>query len=223
MEGQALSTYAQLQTDIASWIVGEDITAQIQTFIRLAEDRHKLGIVGPDGKRNPEQGAIRLRTMERRATLPGNGTPFLPTPPNMLEHRRLQYVGSTERDRELTYNGSENFAFNAHWKPNRYTITRNEFEFNGNVPTSSTIECLYYEPLTPLSDNNQTNDLLDLSYGAYLFGSLCEADIYTHDDRRVEVWEQKYAACVAGIMHTERRQRRSQGQLRLMMKGRSTP
>ena len=35
----ALSTYSELQTEIASWLDRSDLTAQIPTFIKLAEAR----------------------------------------------------------------------------------------------------------------------------------------------------------------------------------------
>ena len=216
-------TYDQLKADIVNWMIGEDVANVVPTFIALAEERHKWGIVGPDGRRYSDKGAVRVRDMGRRARRFGDGSPYISIPTDMLEHRRLQYVALTERDRQLDFVGSENMGFSAHWKPTKYTINRREFEFNGNLPTGSEIEILYYAPFTPLSDINPTNWLLQNCYGAYLYGALCEADTYTQDDERILLWENKYAQIVAGLMASEHRARRSQGQLRVKMSGRSTP
>jgi hypothetical protein len=47
----------------------------------------------------------------------------------------------------------------------------------------------YWETLTPLSDSNTTNWVLDDHSNLYLLGALMEASPYLKDDQRVPVWE----------------------------------
>ncbi len=218
-----MSSYTDLQTDVASWLVAEDVSAQIPTFIRLAEDRHKWGAVVEGPHRRQQQGAIRVRDMERRARANGVDSRYLALPADHLEHRWMQYVGSTQRDRELVYAPSERLATSLKTRPTRYTITRNEIQFNGVATTTMEFEIVYYAPFTPLSAENATNWLLDNAYGAYLFGALCEAVPYLEDDGRMALWEGKYSQIVTALMGSEQRARRSQGMLSVQMGGRSTP
>lgn len=218
-----MTTYAQLQTDIEGWLIANDLTATIPTWIVLGEERIKWGVVGDAGRRSQEKGAVRVRNMERRARAVGNGTPYLPFPPNMLEHRRMQFTGSTQRDRDLDYVGAENMSYSANQRPTRYTIEREEFEFNGSLPDTLEVEILYYEPYAALANPTDTNWLLTNAYGVYLFAALCEGNIHTQDDERQSLLETEYAGRVRALMDSEHRARRTQGPRSVRLRGRSTP
>lgn len=214
--------YATLQTDIAKWLIGDDLTAEIPTFIELAEDRHTWGVVGVDGVNRTGEGAIRVRAMEKRARAVGENSPYLPFPAQFgfLEHRSLQYVGNTRREIELQYAGKESLEFVTDNRPTRYTIQREEFAFNGNLASGLEVELIYYAPFPRLTATTTSNWLLENVYGAYLFGALCEANFYTHDDERQILWEGKYAQIVNGLMASESRARRSQGKRAVKLRNR---
>lgn len=218
-----MTTYTQLQTDVQSWAIADDQAARVPTFITLAEERHRWGITGSDGERNQHDGAIRVRANERRARIQGNGTPYLPLPDPYLEHRLLQFVGATQRDRELFYTEPNNMSFNATWRPTRYTIERDELHFNGNVPDNLQVEMWYYVPFSPLSDENPSNWLSLNAYGCYLWAAIAEMHHYNQDHDENLKAETKYRQSLRPLMRSEMRARRSQGQLRVVMAGRSTP
>jgi len=67
-----ITTYAELQTSIATWLVREDLTAIIPDFITLAEAKFKRD--------------IRVREMEKRATADAT-TEYTGLPSDFLEIR----------------------------------------------------------------------------------------------------------------------------------------
>lgn len=218
-----MTTYTQLQTDVASWIIGDDVTAQIPTFILLAEERHKWGGVDEDGARTQHRGAIRVRDMERRARTNGSDSQYIALPDPFLEHRSLKFTGTTQRDQELDYVGHEHLEFMQHARPTRYTIVRKEFAFNGIVPTTLELEIFYYVGFTPLSATNATNWLSLNAYGCYLWATIAEGQAYLQDLEAAVFAERKYSQAVKALMRSELRARHSQGMNRVVISGRSTP
>src|SRR3569833_4709674 len=79
----SLATYADLQTQVATWLHRDDLTAYIPDFITLFE--------AAAARR------LRVRPMETTATLtPSSGSVALPT--DYLAWRRLTWTGSTRVD-----------------------------------------------------------------------------------------------------------------------------
>ncbi len=207
-----MASYAELKQDIADWLVAADISAKIPAFVRLAEDRHKWGVIAPNGKRSDYGGAIRVREMERRARSVGNNTDLLATPPDMLEFKTLSPVVDGVVGAPLTFLGLQEFA-NQVRQPSGstlrfYTVQRREFRLDGALAETSELELIYYAPFPALNEDTDTNWLLDNCYHAYLYGTLCEAEPYIQDDRQL-LWEEQYAKAVRGLNRTERAAQRS--------------
>lgn len=208
-----MASYGQLKTDIAAWLVGDDISATIPSIVLLAEQRHRFGLVQETAADGRYYGAIRVRDMERRARLEGNGTEYLPMPMNILEHRSLAFVYDGIAGPALDYIEPAGFPLSARRDntaiPTAYTITRNEFRFNIALTDDHIAECVYFTPYAPLVDDADTNWLLDNAYSLYLFGALCEAAPYIEDDHRIALWEGKYAQAAKAVNRTEQRARQA--------------
>jgi hypothetical protein len=58
---------------------------------------------------------------------------------------------------------------------------------------------IYKEPIAPLSDDNQTNWLLQKHPDTYLYGTLTHSAPYLHHDERIAVWSAKFSNLVHQI------------------------
>jgi hypothetical protein len=174
----AITTYAELKTNIADFLNRSDLTSVIPTFISLAE-------VDLDRK-------IRHWRMEKRSTTTLD-TQYSQFPQDFLEPIRLSLTtGNTSRlellsqaqmmeQRELNRNNTGT--------PRFYAITDGSIEVFP-TPDSDTIilEMVYYARTESLSDSNTTNWLLTYYPDALLYGALVHSAPYLADDPRTQVW-----------------------------------
>lgn len=209
-----MASRASLIADIVTWIRGDDIEAQIPSFIALAEDRHKWGAADRAGKKGTHHESIRVREMEKRVTLTGVNSFYLPLPADYLEHRRLTLLRGSLNDLPLKFIGADMIASTVrdnranNW-PTGYTIVGTDIEFNDTLSDQSSVSLAYYAPFSPLVADTDTNWLLDNAYGAYLWGALAEAEPFLQDDGRTVLWEQKYAMVLSGLTNSDIRSRTS--------------
>jgi len=66
-------------------------------------------------------------------------------------------------------------------RPNFFTIVGNEIQLDRVPDSEYTLEIQYYRKATPLSDSNQTNDILTNHPSIYLFGALVALFSYSLD------------------------------------------
>ena len=208
-----MTTYTQLVADVEKWAIADDQSASVPTLIALAEDRHRWGAVGPDGRRNKSRGAIRVRANERRATISGNDTRFLPLPDPYDEHRVLRLANATKRDRNFTYVEPESLLIQAEREATAYTITRTEIEFDNVIPATSSIEMVYFEPFARVTSSNPTNWLLTNVYAAYLWAAIAEMQYLLQDVDQISIAETKYDQIVSALMESEARSTVKQGRV----------
>lgn len=168
----ALTTYAELQATIASWLARDDLTAYIPDFITLFEAAAAR--------------KLKVRPQETTATLtPVSGVVTLPT--DYLGHRRVTWTGNPRV--ELAYLPPP--AFQASWPtqpsgtPSAYTIEGSNLRL---MPLNDTdIEFDYYQRTAALSAG--LNWLFTNHPDAYLFGSLCEANAFNKDVDPAGLWK----------------------------------
>jgi len=179
----ALTTYAELQTAIADWLNRTDLTAAIPDFITLCESEMKrrvrrdtrsttiyitgAALSGPTVMAEPI--ALRLSTANGYAD-----TPLRLCTPEMLMERRARAGGQAGR-------------------PTDYAFYDQQLQF-APVPDQSYDGILVYvQQLTPLADSPSfTNEILEHSPDAYLYGSLLQATPYVEHDERIAVWQMKF-------------------------------
>lgn len=173
------NTYANLQTVVLDTTNRQDLTAQLPTFIRMAE--HDL------------QRQLRVPDMIQRstATLVEQWSPL---PGTFLEMHSLTWVSplpggameylSPEEFRERTY---ENYTGTTRY----FTIVGTEL---GLLPApgtdGATLEMVYYEQIPNLSDDQTTNWLLNKHPDLYLYATCLQTAPYLIDDDRVGLWGQ---------------------------------
>jgi hypothetical protein len=188
----AISTYAELKAEIADHLDRDDLTSKIDTFIDLAEARHKRD--------------IRIREMIVRQSITIDGR-YEAIPSGVLEIIQLRLL--TSPITSLKYVSPEQMS---EWrreesgKPELFTMHA-ELEFNKDPDAAYSGEIFFHKALTPLSDSNTSNALLVRAPDAYLYGSLLATAPYLLDDARIEVWAALYKSAVDGLQQARRQER----------------
>jgi hypothetical protein len=194
----AISTYAELKTAVASWLNRTDLTTQIPDFIRLCE-------VSVD-----KNADARNRRMETSTTLTVTGN-TADLPDDYLEARAVIWLSSpraplefrTLAEFEQTYTSDA-----ASGTPSNYTITGSTMKF-GPYPASPAegVTLYYYQSLTALSSDGDTNWLLTNYPDIYLYGSLVASAPYLLDDDRIQLWIGLYDRALAELKGADARAR----------------
>lgn len=188
----ALDTYSGLKDTIADYLDRDDLTDQIDDFIDLAEGRHKR--------------EIRFRGMITRATATLDAR-YIALPESYLEAVTLRIL----TDPVTVLQQVDLYEMNRRrlettGKPSLFTVNE-EFEFDRAPDESYTLETVYYKALTPLSDSDTSNALLQEAPGAYLYASLSAAAPFLVDDERVALWETMYTTVRDALMASDKRGR----------------
>ena len=188
----SLLNYSDLKTTVANYLGRSDLTAQIPTFITLAETRLAR--------------QLRLRQMLKvvsSSTTGGDNTVGLPS--DFLTVRDF-YVDTSPRQ-PLSYLSPSAFTRDARphesGKPIFYTQRGLEFELAPNPDTTYTLIMLYYAKPPVLSNANQSNVFMANCPDALLYGALIEAEPYLMNDARLEVWTQLYSSAVSSLSESD--------------------
>ena len=204
----AISTYSELQTDVANWLDRDDLTARIPEFIALAEARFNR--------------VLRLRSMETKqtaSTAGGQRNYALPT--NYIQMRNFQL--NTSPLTVLSYVTPEIYdrlwGGSAGGTPQFYTILANEISL-GPIPGSViTMEMLFYKRFDYLSVAAPTNWLLTNAPDVYLYGSMLEAEPFIMNDERVPLWAAALDRAISSMQEQDNKDRHSGSALRVMNTG----
>lgn len=168
----AITTYAELQTAIATWLARDDLVTYIPDFITLFEAAACR--------------RLRVREMETLVTLtPASGSVNLPS--DYLSTKRLTWTGSVRV--ELVYMHPSalqaTFPDTPSGTPLNYTIEAGAIKIR---PTDTTaLELVYLAKNTAAAT---TLSWLFTRYpDAYLFGSLVEAYMFNKDPQNASIWQ----------------------------------
>jgi hypothetical protein len=194
----AISTYAELQTSIASWLDRSDLTDIIPDFIALTESRHRRD--------------FKIRRMETRVTANTiAGTEYYTLPENYVAMRNIKLNSDPKTSLEyLTPEIMDRLqAGSSTGMPKAYSIKGNDIQIRPLPDGVYEIEMLYYKYFTPLSDSNTTNDMLTYHPDLYLYGALVEAEPYLQNDKRLQTWASLYDRAKKDLIDTNERDRHS--------------
>ncbi len=188
----SLSNYSDLKTTVANYLGRSDLTAQIPTFISLAEIRLAR--------------QLRLRQMLKTVsstTSSGDGTVGLPS--DFLSVRDF-YVDVSPRQ-PLSYLSPSAFTRDARphesGKPIFYTQRGLEFELAPQPDTTYVVVMLYYAKPTALSDTNTSNVFMANCPDALLYAALLEAEPYIMNDARLATWTQLYSSAITSLAESD--------------------
>jgi len=202
----ALDTYDNLKSEIASFLNRDDLTANIDTFIDLAETRHARD--------------LRIREMEAVSTSITTvaGTQSYDLPTGYLELRyamlqtspytMLQYMSPADFFR--VYNEGEGNGLSVY-----YTIVGKQIYLGHTPDDANVLELGFFQRATALSSSNTTNDILTNFPDLYLYGSLAETSPFLMQDERLAVWSSLYKEGVRTANESAQRGRVSAAPLQM--------
>ena len=181
----AITTFAELKTQIGDFLNRDDLTSVIPTFIDLAESQ-----INRD---------VRHWRMENRVTTSVT-TQYFVRPSDWVQTLRLRLTGGGTDCLELisgsAMDDKRSASNDVSGTPAYYRHVEDQFEVFPTPSSSTDIELVYLQSLPALSDANTTNWLLTYAPDIYLYGSLLHSAPYLQDDTRLTVWAQLYSASV---------------------------
>jgi len=172
----AITTYSELQAAIADWLLRDDLTAVIPSFVDLAEAKFNR--------------RIRDYRMVKRATADVSEGYFA-VPGSWLQNIRMQLNTTPITTLEFVTAdqiAEEQVVFSGAGRPKFFSMVAGEFQVIPSPDTTYEAELTYYSKIPALSDSNTSNWLLSAAPDIYLYGALMEAAPYLDDDARVQTW-----------------------------------
>jgi hypothetical protein len=202
----SITTYTELKSAVADWLIRDDLTSVIPTFISLAEAAI--------------QREVRDYRMIKRATAEIDSG-YTAVPSDWLQNIRfqlntspvvtLEYVTPDQAAEELSLRSSNG-------KPLFFTMIGSEFQV---VPTPDGTydgELTYYAKIDALSNSVAQNWLLTAAPDVYLYGTLLQAAPYLKDDERISVWGGLYRQAVESLSVQSDRARIGSSSIRMRAK-----
>tara|TARA_B100001093_G_scaffold67721_1_gene57771 strand:- start:867 stop:1493 length:627 start_codon:yes stop_codon:yes gene_type:complete len=184
----AITTYSDLQTAIADFLARTDLTNDIKNFISLAEARMSR--------------ELSTRSQEKRVTASTVANDeFISLPTDLREIRVIKLNSSPQRVLEY-YTPQQfykQFPNAAGGKPAAYTIIGTEVALRPVPSAAETVEMIYGEGITALSDSAATNTILTRHPDAYLYGSLTHAYTFLMDEGRAQTYDQYFGRSIEEI------------------------
>jgi hypothetical protein len=199
-----ITNYTNLKAAIADWLLRDDLTAVIPSFIALAETQM--------------QREIRHHKMMQRAEAEID-TRYFALPSDWIETARFHVAGDRPTRLELT--GMDDMLQlrelngNASGRPTHYAHIGEQLEVFPTPGATYDVELLYFQKIPALTDAAPTNWLLTDYPDAYLYGALMQAAPYLDDDQKMQVWASLYAAAVNSINAESKKARYSGAGMRI--------
>jgi len=179
----ALTTYTELQAEIASWLNKSNLTSNIPTFITLAETDMNRRL------------RIRLLEQDTTGTL-SSGTLDLSS--ELTRFAKIKQVTLSDSGNRWVQNYISPAQFNqVHFNdetgvPYDYTLVGNEMKFGPAPGSSYEYNIWYYSKIETLSGTVATNSILTNYPDLYLYGSLVAAEPFLKNDKRLSTWKLLY-------------------------------
>lgn len=177
----SIGNYSELQASIAGWLKRTNLTDRIPDFIALAEAQLNRQL------RARQMTTVYTRTTDQHIiTLPDD---YLDAEKLELNGETLDYTARWAADSPMRR--GDNRAF--------YTMVGKSVWIMRRVEPNSVFRLYYYQRLTPLSDLEPQNWLIEDAPDAYLYGSLLQAEPYLKNDQRVQIWQGLYTSIIEAM------------------------
>ena len=174
-------TYAELKSNIATYLNRSDLTDVIDSFIDSTEAEFNR--------------RLRVKGMIKRATATLDSQ-YISVPTDWLEAINIQIDSGDfsplfQQSIESldVYRKSND---NVTGQPIYFALVDDSIEFAPTPDGSYTVQLTYYGKIDALSDSNTSNFLSTGYPDAYLYGSLKHASIYLMEDERVPLFTAQF-------------------------------
>lgn len=164
-------TYATLKSDVAVWARRSDLTSAIPSFVALAESEiYKTHAI-----------PLRVREMEEEASLTVTGlTADLPA-----DYLEARYIKLDDADKTTLL-----YMPPAQWnqyKEGFFTVVGTEVRLPNGVTSNLTLG--YIAKPAALTNNTDTNAVLETYYGIYLSATMKYASVYVKDVASAQIYQ----------------------------------
>lgn len=174
----AIQNYTDLKGTFADWLDFDDLNNIDDTLVALAESRISR--------------EVRVRDMIKRSVTSTNaGSRYVQLPNGFLEMKRLVLYTNPIRNLKQVTTDQIYGKFARQGVPSCFAL-HEELELNTAPDSEYELEMIYYAKITPLSDANPTNTILQNHPDLYLYAGLASSESYIGNDERMVVWEQLY-------------------------------
>lgn len=185
----SITNYTELKAAVADFLLRDDLTAVIPTFISMSEAQM--------------QRDIRSNKMMARSQA-DVATRYLQLPSDWVETIRLHIADGAGHRLELAslddiLQERESNNGGGSGKPSMYAHVGTSIEVYPEPAQSYNLELMYYQKIPALSVVAPTNWLLTDAPDVYLYGALMQSAPYLSDDARIQVWGSLYASATAAI------------------------
>lgn len=187
----ALANYGQLKTSIGAELAREsdtDFTAKVPDFVRLLEVNIQRDLLH---RRQQTSATIALAASGTSITLP---TDFLSAEAVILQSTPLKALVS-----KTLFDLFQEYPNTTTAQPVAYAIQGGSMLIRPPSDQAYNVELHYYQALTALVDDADTNWLLTNYPDVYLYGSLVHSAPYLEDDARLQVWIGLYDRAVGAL------------------------
>lgn len=189
----AITTYAELQSAAANWLVRADLTARIPEFIALAEARLNR--------------VLRARLAEAESALTSSiGVRTIPLPAGFAEPLALWIVSAGTRRPLRFIEPSLLGATSLQGEPQSWSVDGPNVAFDRPCDQAYSL-VLRMLVRFALSDVAPTNALLSDYPDAYLFATLCEAGPFLRDADLAQAYEARLERAIGEINAKDARAR----------------
>lgn len=200
----SLADYTGLKASVSDWLHRADISSQADDFIDLFETKF-----------NSE---MRVRQMEQRTQITSTSG-YLVHPSNWLSWK---YIKCTSGGETYTLEPASDEVLMNLTGDEASSSTPKYFKVEGTrtytyPPASGVVFTTCYHEGVSLSSG--TNWLLTSYPGAYLYGSLLQANAWSMDDAQVQKWMAAYDIAMEAIRKDSRRSEWQGGPLQMKISG----
>ncbi len=192
----ALDVFDNLVKEVIDWSHRGDLGNKITDFILLAENAMYSNEIQP----------LKVRSMEIVSTAATAGQ-YVELPPNFESARSIRLV-TGDNGGELKFQAPEQMHKQvATGRPNFFTIIGNEIQMDRLPDDEYTLEIQYFRKATPLSIENQTNEILTDHPSIYLFGALTALFGYSQDIEQQLKYNEMFMGAIKGANKADKKGR----------------
>lgn len=183
-----LATYSDLQREVAAWLRRADLSAEIPTFVALAEAQMNR--------------RLRVRSMAARLSTSW-AAEYVDLPADFLAEREVSVIDAGGGRRRLAYLPPEPMDLASQTpssgRPRFYGLYGGQLRLHPAPDQAYAAELLYLQAIPALSDANPSNWILATHPDAYLYGALAQSAPYLKADERLSTWTSLFLGVLADI------------------------
>ena len=192
------TNYDELIKEVEIWGHRDDLSTLIPSFIQFAEVEMFNNQVEP----------LLIRDMESIQTTTTSTGKYLSLPSGYESTRSIRLILQSLDGGEVRYQSPEQMKrYQYTGKPNFFTIVGNEIEFDRVPDMEYEVEVQIYVKPDPLTEDNQTNTVLNNFPTIYLYGALSQFFIHAQDDTQASKYNELFFNSIRGANKSQKKGR----------------